>query len=202
MTVFYTADPHFGHANIIEYCDRPWPDPATMNAGIIQRWNAVVGIEDTVWVLGDVALSTRRLGPVAALNGRKILVAGNHDDCWTGHRDRRKARAAVPVYLAAGFERVVPEGYVHDHLLSDGTAVTLAHLPYAGDHSERDRHADKRPRDDGNPLLCGHVHDAWRTAPAADGHPLQINVGMDVWDYAPVPEPTLIDLLAEKREAG
>jgi calcineurin-like phosphoesterase family protein len=196
MTVFYTADLHFGHARIIEYCARPWSDAAAMNAGLVARWNAVVRPEDTVWVLGDVALSPKKLGPVAALNGHKILVAGNHDDCWTGHRDGRRARASLATYHAAGFERVVAEGRLHGHRLANGTTVTLAHLPYAGDHTETDRYARQRPRDDGRPLLCGHVHDAWRVSASVDGRATQVNVGVDVWDYTPVAESTIIETLA------
>ena len=58
--------------------------------------------------------------------------------------------------------------------------VTLCHLPYARDHIGVERYADKRPMDDGSWLLCGHVHNHWKT----NGR--MINVGVDVWDMKPV----------------
>ncbi|WP_250283440.1 MULTISPECIES: hypothetical protein [unclassified Frankia] len=185
MTTWYTADLHFGHTNILTYASRPWPDVETMNAGLVRRWNAVVAPEDTVWVLGDVSLTPTKLGPVAGLNGHKILVAGNHDACWSGHR---RHTGQVRRYIDAGFTHVHADGVVRDHRIGDHI-VTLAHFPYHGDHTERDRYADRRPEDDGRPLLCGHVHDAWQI------HDRQINVGVDVWDWTPVPAENIAKLL-------
>ncbi|NEE03280.1 metallophosphoesterase family protein [Phytoactinopolyspora halotolerans] len=187
---WYTADLHFGHANIITYSDRPWDTPEEMDAGLVERWNSRVADDDTVWVLGDVSLTPKKLGPVASLNGTKILVAGNHDACWTGNRRSERARRAVSEYLDAGFAAVHESGVVRHHSVGDHD-VDLSHLPYVGDHTESDRYADRRPSDEGRPLICGHVHDAWRV------HGRQINVGVDVWDYAPVSAQVLAEELAK-----
>jgi len=82
MPEFYVcADLHFNHKNIIAYENRPWPNCEAMNQGLIVNWNAVVKPEDTVYVLGDVGFcSTAKLKElVGQLNGRKILIRGNHD---------------------------------------------------------------------------------------------------------------------------
>lgn len=180
MTTWYTADPHFGHANIIKLCDRPFADLNEMHAAITERWNGVVKPADTVWVLGDVALSIKNLVPVARLNGHKILVAGNHDSCWAGHK---RWRRELVRYIDAGFAEIHEEGIVREHRLGGtGPLVDLAHLPYAGDSHETDRYAHRRPDDCGRPLLCGHVHNAWKNR----GN--QLNVGMDVWNFQPVSE--------------
>ena len=60
MTLWFTADLHFGHANIINYSGRPYADVAVMNRALIDRWNAAVHPDDTVWVLGDVRARTCR----------------------------------------------------------------------------------------------------------------------------------------------
>lgn len=180
---WYTADLHLDHARIIELCDRPFADVGEMNEAIVERWNSVVGARDTVWLLGDVALSMNGLGPVARLKGRKILVAGNHDSCWDGHK---KWRRHVPKYLDAGFDSVITGGVVDLHRLPGGIAVRLAHLPYQGDSQAEDRYADRRPVDDGLPLICGHVHNAFKTRGK------QLNVGVDVHDFYPAPEDLVI----------
>lgn len=82
MKRFVIADLHFGHANVIKYCNRPWNTVEEMDVGLIANWNRVVKKEDTVYVLGDFTLS-RSIevikGLCERLNGRKILVMGNHD---------------------------------------------------------------------------------------------------------------------------
>ena len=81
MTVFVTADQHFRHANIIKYCDRPFATVDEMDAEMIRRWNEVVSIFDTVYVLGDFALAPIPLisDILLQLHGTKFLIKGNHD---------------------------------------------------------------------------------------------------------------------------
>lgn len=79
----FTADPHFGHANIIRHCDRPFRDVDEMDRYLIDMWKSVVAPNDTIYMIGDFA--HWRLKPQAireyfdALPGDKHLVAGNHD---------------------------------------------------------------------------------------------------------------------------
>ncbi len=60
MKCWFTADHHFGHANIIDFCQRPFADVDAMDEALVARWNEVVGDEDEVWYLGDFAY---RCGP-------------------------------------------------------------------------------------------------------------------------------------------
>lgn len=51
-----------------------------MDAGLVERWNAVVGPEDQVWHLGDFARTASKAAEILPqLNGRKHLVVGNND---------------------------------------------------------------------------------------------------------------------------
>ena len=52
---FFTSDQHFGHKNIIKYCDRPFESVTQMDDEIIACWNSVVSPSDTVYVIGDVS---------------------------------------------------------------------------------------------------------------------------------------------------
>src|SRR4051812_27561867 len=108
MTTWFTSDLHFGHRNIIGYCDRPFRDVDAMDAALVERWNEVVAPDDIVWVLGDVAMGRieRSLALVGGLHGTKHLVAGNHDRCWTGHR---KVGDWPARYRAAGFATIATE---------------------------------------------------------------------------------------------
>jgi calcineurin-like phosphoesterase family protein len=81
MTVWFTSDTHFGHANIIRHCARPFRDAVEMDAALAANWNAVVRPGDEVWHLGDFAHRNARSAAsyLRRLNGRVHLVWGNHD---------------------------------------------------------------------------------------------------------------------------
>lgn len=187
MTAFFTSDQHFGHQNIIRYCGRPFPDVEAMNAGLIAKWNEVVGPDDAVHVLGDVAMGVREktLPLVSRLNGHKILYPGNHDRCWYGHGSRGIRREDE--YLGVGFE-AIRQGPVPMSVA--GRSAILCHLPYQGDSQDEDRFDQFRPVDDGRWLIHGHVHSKWRQLGR------MINVGVDVWDFKPVSEANLAELMS------
>ena len=189
MTSFFTSDLHFGHQNIIKYCSRPFHSVGEMNAGLVEKWNSIVGPHDTVHVLGDVAMGRREesLQLIGALSGRKILYPGNHDRCWYGHGER--ALQLEQEYLDAGFLEI-RQGTVP--LVVGGREVLLCHFPYQGDSGDTDRYGEYRPVDDGSWLIHGHVHEKWRR----QGR--MINVGVDVWDFAPVPEDTIVGLMTDE----
>ena len=79
--VFMCSDLHFGHEKIIQYESRPYKSTYDMDKALIKNWNSVVSGADLVYVLGDFSFhskdETTRI--VNSLNGKKILVMGNHD---------------------------------------------------------------------------------------------------------------------------
>jgi calcineurin-like phosphoesterase family protein len=186
MGRYFTADLHLGHQNIIEYSGRPFRDAAHMNAELIDRWNSTVGPMDEVVVIGDFAMGriAETLPIAAELNGRKVLLAGNHDRCWHGHK--KGVQATTDQYLAAGFDEIW-QGSVS--LRIGEVSVVACHFPYRGDSHDHDRYVAHRPADAGAWLIHGHVHQSWKVRDR------MINVGVDVWDYAPVPEGAIADLM-------
>lgn len=93
MADFIISDTHFFDPVIIRHTKRGCVDPLTgefsvfkdefaMNRHMIEEWNSVVGPKDTVFHLGDFC---SRCTPKQAsvifnnLNGKIILIAGNHD---------------------------------------------------------------------------------------------------------------------------
>lgn len=83
MKRWVIADTHFGHTNIIDYCNRPFSSVEEMDEVIIDNWNSVVGEKDLVYHLGDFAFgkgSRERIADYRAkLNGQIFLFRGNHD---------------------------------------------------------------------------------------------------------------------------
>lgn len=113
MALFFTADTHFGDHRVLNIRPRPFASLAAMDKALIANWNAVVGPDDTVWHLGDVA---RRLDQVAPLleqlNGIKHLVTGNND--------------AAGIAGVAGWASVT----AYAEMTLDGRALVLCHYPF------------------------------------------------------------------------
>lgn len=77
---FFTADEHFGHANIIEYCNRPFEDVEEMDEEIIKRHNSVVCGRDTVIHDGDFCWGKLANEYIKRLTGKThIFIKGSHD---------------------------------------------------------------------------------------------------------------------------
>jgi calcineurin-like phosphoesterase family protein len=77
MSIWFTSDHHFGHANIIEYCERPSNSVEQMNISMIGSWNRVVAPKDTVYSVGDFAMQLRLVADfLPKLNSKKVLIAG------------------------------------------------------------------------------------------------------------------------------
>lgn len=114
--IFLIGDCHFGHRNIIKYCNRPFKDVADMTEKLIKNWNSIVGKNDIVYVVGDFALCGKQkiIEIGNRLNGRKRLILGNHDG------------ASIATYREAGFEFV----YNHSIVLDD--FYIISHIPMVG----------------------------------------------------------------------
>ena len=153
---FFWSDPHFGHRNIIKYCNRPWnsgkdPDGETivtdddvrrMDDALVSNFNASVGPDDLTWCLGDFALGDRSKIPelVSRLNGKINLVLGNHD-WFRPHKD--KYSGVIDFFYKAGFYRV----YDKPVIINDFVVLSHAPMPFIGKNS---------------PMFSvfGHVHDS------------------------------------------
>ena len=85
MSIFVTADTHWGHQRICEFSVkhgdklRPWDSASDMDEEMIQLWNETVRPKDEVIHLGDVATDKKGVRTMRLLHGRKLLIKGNHD---------------------------------------------------------------------------------------------------------------------------
>lgn len=164
---FFTSDTHFGHANIIRFCNRPFKNVEEMDEALIENWNQVVSEDDTVFHLGDFAFGGSSVwnSIIPRLNGHINLIIGNHD--------RKNLRQG---YMSS-FGMVVPQLQIE----IEDNSIYLNHYPflcYGGSYR-------------GVWQLFGHVH----SGPNADGldisrlkilFPTQYDVGVDNNNYVPI----------------
>ena len=136
---YYIADCHFGHDRVRILERRPFASVAQMDAYMISQWNrAVRRKKDEVVILGDFCLNkgeqANRL--LRCLNGKKYLVAGNHDVTFL--RDKH--------FDTSLFEWIRPYAELHDN----NRKVVLSHYPmlcYNGQYGKKPTY-----------MLYGHVH--------------------------------------------
>ena len=120
MSIWFIADTHFRHKNILEFENRPFKNLDEMEEKMIEAWNLAVKKTDTVYVVGDFCFDTHN-GWIEILNklkGNIILIKGNHD----------KSKV---------IKKVLNEGYLHE-IHSVGTLIqrdkmffNLTHYPLA-----------------------------------------------------------------------
>lgn len=83
--LWFTSDLHFGHENIIKYCNRPFINAVEMNRILINNINERVHSNDDLYILGDFVLIKDNSKELAlemfnSINCRnKYLIKGNHD---------------------------------------------------------------------------------------------------------------------------
>lgn len=161
---WFTSDQHFGHRNIIQYCQRPWNNVDEMNLAIVKNWNNLVSPKDTVYVVGDVFLcsSQRATEIISQLQGKKILIRGNHD-------------RSIETMKSVGFAEVHSKLYLK---LRDGRTALLSHKPLPWSQF----------RDEADLLIHGHHHHGDVT----NGY--RVNACVDLWDYRPFSEDELCSL--------
>lgn len=172
VEIWFTSDLHFGHKNIIKFCNRPWKSVEEMDEALIENWNSVVKENDIVFNLGDFAFATNRRWKelIQRLNGKHYLILGNHDILrYPGDKTMEL------------FERVEHQMVVY----IDDRCVYLNHYPYLcyGGSWRSSKEAVWQ--------LYGHVH----SGPNCSGidadrlvntFPYQYDVGVDNNNYTPV----------------
>ena len=170
---YFTSDQHFGHFNIIRLSRRPFKTVDEMNETMVERWNAKVRDDDTVYVLGDLFFRAATVEPILErLKGHKHLVLGNHDGSWTDRVD-----------LADYFESV----QTLKEVTVGGRLITMCHYPMLSYPQARRGY-----------MIYGHIHnntgdDYW---PLIMRRPRMLNAGVDVNNFEPV---TFDELLANNK---
>jgi len=84
LSLWFTSDTHFGHENIIQYCNRPFASVQEMDEKLIENWNHTVKPDETIYHLGDFTLAGGDTARVyfQRLDGKINVVPGGHDWKW------------------------------------------------------------------------------------------------------------------------
>lgn len=164
---YVISDSHFNNENIISYCRRPFINSDHQTAEQIRRWNDVVEPDDTVIHCGDFIMGAADQVPIILpqLNGRIILVRGNHD-------------TARKLAIYEQYPEKITVKDIH-YLTYKQLWLCFCHFPICDE-----AFADMVCRD--NSEVCwvhGHVHDK---LPFFNAERHSFNVSADVVDFTPV----------------
>ncbi|MFH6639334.1 metallophosphoesterase [Streptococcus suis] len=173
--IYFIADTHFYHENVIEFCNRPFINAEDMNRKLINNWNQVVTENDEVYILGDFLFrgNAKQANEILkSLKGKKFLVKGNHEHYLDSPDFDKSLFEWVKDYHTLNYHKrkfvlfhypiLEWEGYFHDSI-----------------------------------HLYGHVHNN-RTDYFKDilGD-RAINVGADMIDFTPISIEQILDLVGE-----
>lgn len=158
---YFTSDLHFGHKNVLSYCQRPFKDLEEMHEMLVKNWNEQVSQNDVIYVLGDFSLSPKWVDLIVPqLNGEKHLIYGNHDQVFKGKlgQSQEKTVKMIECYYAAGWKNIT----VQQSITLGIHHVLMSHFPYApkkdDNHNTDIRYLAQRLPDNGQFLLHGHLH--------------------------------------------
>lgn len=162
--IYFTADTHFYHKNVIRYSERPFLSIEEHNNTIVKNWNKIVGKKDKVYFLGDLAFCSQKIAIdiVKSLNGEVHFFKGNHDR--TAYQIRMHFASFQDVKMIRINEYQLWLSH-YRHLVWPQKHYGAFHL-YGHSHGR-----------------VGHVYDK-----------LLFDVGVDCWNYTPVSFDRILEL--------
>lgn len=162
MTIFFTSDTHFSHKLMMKL--RGFNTLEEHDEKIINNWNSLVGIKDSVYHLGDFSFCKTKEESQKIfnrLNGKIYLVRGNHDK-----------------------DNALPDGFrwikdVYQYYYGKGKFIWLSHYPHRA-----------WPKNHyGSPHLYGHVHNNIERVPGIKS----FDAGMDSWNLNVISLETVLE---------
>ena len=164
--LYFIADPHFGHANIIRHCNRPFANVQAMDYALLTNWFRPWP-DDDLYILGDLMYYCK--DPQWYLErihcARLHLIRGNHDPVWMSK---------------------VPDWESHFVEVADMATVTLDGRELLLCHDPEQALPLLKPN---QTLVYGHIHNdtsgpVWDKLLALGDRAL--NAGVEVNNYRPV----------------
>lgn len=145
--VFFASDHHFGHEALYSkflddqgrFTRYQFASASEGDEAMVERHNSVVRTQDRVYFLGDVTFHKKYLSILNRMNGRKVLIKGNHDnltlkdyaeyfdDIRGIHQFKGLVMTHVPIHTESLARwRFNVHGHLHTNVvkLADGTVDT------------------------------------------------------------------------------
>ena len=174
---FIISDTHFFHENIIKYCNRPFQNVRDMNATMFNNWNKTVQKNDIVIHLGDISANLLNNHNslkwiLNNLNGKKILVKGNHDHCSDNF------------YYKCSFQKIFEYLEINDYF--------LCHYPCFENSKYKQeieqKYIDIFKKSKCSKIIHGHNHNNYsnEVSPSWDDGIFRINTSVEVQNYTPM----------------
>ena len=199
--IFFTADSHFYHSNIIRHCHRPWlragdldeqgnwageeiavQRTEEMNEDLIKNWNEVVSPGDIVYHCGDFAFARALAGREAVKKIIRRLNSYKNIQLILGNHDKKNLINKFKDFAWVGDTKCINV---------EGQMIFLSHYAHrVWDQSHR-----------GSWNLVGHSHNNLTVArPDSVEGGLLLDVGVDVWDYKPISFDFVRGIMNTKKE--
>lgn len=179
--IYFIADMHFHHENVIEFSHRPYKTVDEMNKQLIENWNSVVtSPKDEVYILGDFLY--RGTGEQANtilkhLQGKKFLVKGNHEQYLKDKEFDLSLFEWVKDYHTLKYYKKKFVLFHYPILEWDGYFRSAIHL-------------------------YGHVHDTQTVHFDSVLGPRAVNVGADMIGYKPISIDEVMELVDARVQAA
>ncbi len=166
--IYFIADLHLGHKNIIGLANRPFSSVERMDELLLYNWNKKVKGNDTVYILGDlICKSDNPERYLSKLKGKKVLIVGNHDNGWLENIDR------------SNFLKIEP--LIEQSL--ENRMITMCHYPMLEWRASRKELSCTKL----GYLIHGHIHQRFeRRYLDLFLSPNALNAGVDVNNFEPV----------------
>lgn len=188
--IWITSDLHIGHNRDFIYKDRGFETVKQHDDALVENWNRLVETDDVVYILGDVMMKhnlqdgdfSYGLSILEKLNGRLIIIRGNHDS--EGKIERYKScHNVVSAGDAALYLNYPAQGSYHFYLTHYPTLVS---------------HKKLKPVKTALLNLYGHTH---QTEHFYEGHPYMYCVCLDAHELKPVLLDDIIEEIKRKKSA-
>ena len=171
--IFFTADLHLGHENILKYCNRPFRNAQEMDGVILDNLNSQVHADDRLYVVGDFTF-----GGVDRVRSYRDRIHCKNVYLIPGNHDYLSVKQYEEMFVWASPLREIKVGSTH---------IVLCH--YAMRRWPRSHK--------GSWHLYGHSHGQLPD----DGKTFSFDVGVDCHNYFPLSFEDVADNMASRRLA-
>ncbi len=138
--IFLIGDLHLGHANIINYCSRPFlsSDVREMDHVLIKNWNYTISPANRAYHLGDLRYGRDALPALEyrkKLKGQITFISGNHDEAEPDsvpfvtleHQGFRFLLIHDPADIKSEFDGWIIHGHHHNNDLRNYPFINFEH---------------------------------------------------------------------------